>query len=100
MKYFIIEGSFAKDHPTGAVLETAIKAHTDYLQAGLDSGTILFAGPKARSGGGFIIVKYEDERDAQDLCDNDPMFKSGIQTYDITEFFLHDCQDPLRYWFG
>jgi len=99
MKYFVVEGIFSENHPKGAALEAEIKVHVEYLRAGIDSGTILFMGPKTESGGGFIFVKGEDKQDIQDLCDNDPMFKSGTQWYKITEFRLTDCQDPLRYWF-
>lgn len=99
MKYFIVEGSFANDHPTGAVLEAGIKSHIEYIQTFFDSGMVLFSGPKIGSGGGFIIMRCSDAKEIRNFCDNDPLFRSGIQTYRVTEFVLHECQDPLEYWF-
>ncbi|WP_020613780.1 YciI family protein [Sediminispirochaeta bajacaliforniensis] len=96
MKYYVLEGTFAKDLPEKSELQKAIDAHLEYLKSGFDDGSILVSGPKAEIGGGIIVVKCDD---IEKFCDGDPLVKAGIQEYRITEFKLHNCQDYLKMWF-
>lgn len=96
MKYYMLEGSFAKELPEQGVLQKAIQDHLAYLQIGFDDGSILVSGPKAGAGGGIIVVKCED---IEKFCQDDPLVKAGIQEYRVTEFKLHNCQDYVRSWF-
>ncbi len=50
MKYYMLEGSFAKELPEQGVLQKAIQDHLAYLQIGFDDGSILVSGPKAGAG--------------------------------------------------
>ncbi len=96
MKYYMLEGSFAKELPEQDTLQKAIQDHLAYLQIGFDDGSILVSGPKAGAGGGIIVVKCED---IEKFCQDDPLVKAGIQEYRVTEFKLHNCQDYVRSWF-
>jgi len=96
IKYYALEGSFIKNLPEQKILEEAINAHLEYLDEGFKDGSVLFSGPKIGSGGGIIIVKCED---IDKFCEDDPLVKTGIQEYRVTEFKLHKCQDFLTHWF-
>ena len=96
MKYYVLEGTFAKDLPEKSELQKAIDAHLSYLKIGFDNGSILVSGPKAGTGGGIIVVKCED---IEKFCNDDPLVKAGVQEYRITEFKLHNCQEYLKTWF-
>jgi len=96
MKYFMLEGSFAKELPEQRELQKALDAHLEYLHTGFDDGSILVSGPKVGAGGGMIVVKCDD---IEKFCSDDPLVKAGIQEYRITEFKLYQCQDYLKVWF-
>ena len=96
MKYYVLEGTFAKDLPEKNAMQKAIDAHLAYLKNGFKDGSILMSGPKAETGGGIIVVKSED---IEKFCNDDPLAKAGIQEYRITEFKLHNCQEYLKTWF-
>jgi len=96
MKYYVLEGTFAKDLPEKSELKKAIDAHLEYLKSGFADGSILVSGPKIGTGGGIIIVKSVD---IGKFCNNDPLVQAGIQKYQITEFELHNCQNFLKIWF-
>lgn len=96
MRYYMLEGSFAKELPEQGKLQKVIDAHLEYLQIGFNDGSILVSGPKIGAGGGVIVVKCDD---IKEFCSNDPLVKAGVQEYRITEFKLHDCQNCLKSWF-
>ncbi|WP_319559737.1 YciI family protein [Marispirochaeta sp.] len=96
MKYYVLEGTFAKDLPEKSELQKVIDVHLEYLKSGFDDDSILVSGPKAGTGGGIIVVKCDD---IEKFCDDDPLVQAGIQEYRITEFRLHNCQDYLKNWF-
>lgn len=96
MKQYILEGSFAEGHPTGAAFKEALDAHHAYLQAGFEDGTVLFAGPKVGGGGGVIVVKSDD---IETFCANDPLTTAGVQVYKIIEFKKFSCQESVKSWF-
>jgi uncharacterized protein YciI len=96
MKYYALEGTFAKDLPKKIELQKAIDAHLEYLKFGFDDGSILVSGPKIGTGGGIIVVKCND---IEKFCKDDPLVQAGIQEYRITEFKLHNCQDYVKGWF-
>ena len=99
MKYYILDASFVDEHPLGETLQTAIREHLKYLEAGIKSGQILFSGPKVGSEGGVIVMKCQDYDEVQHFCDNDPIVIAGIQQYNSIEFKPHTCQKKVESWF-
>lgn len=97
IKYYVLEGTFAKHLPGEDKLKEAIDAHLKYLDHGFKDGFILVSGPKVGVGGGIILLKTND---VAKFCREDPLVIAGIQEYRITEFQFYNSQDALREWFG
>lgn len=96
MKYYLLEGIFVENHPTGEELKKAMANHFAYLKVGLENGSVLLTGPIPGGSGGIVIVKSSD---IQKFCDDDPVVKEGIQQYRIIEFSSNDYQECLKQWF-
>lgn len=97
MKYYLLEGTFVDNHPTGDSLKKGMTEHFAYLKIGFDNGSVLLSGPVAGGGGGIVIVKSED---IQKFCNEDPIVQQGIQQYRILEFSSNDYLDCLEQWFN
>ena len=97
MKYYLLEGTFVENHPTGDILKKAMGEHFAYLKIGLENGSVLLTGPITGGGGGIVIVKSED---IQKFCNEDPVIQQGIQQYRILEFSSNDYLNCLEQWFN
>ncbi|MDL2236227.1 YciI family protein [Christensenellaceae bacterium OttesenSCG-928-K19] len=96
MKFYVLEGSFVENHPTGEAFKKALDAHHEYMDVGLKDGSVLISGPKVGAKGGVIVVKTDD---IVGFCNNDPFVKEGVQEYRVSEFSMFDCQDFVEGWF-
>jgi uncharacterized protein YciI len=95
MKYYLLEGEFTDNHPTGDDLNKVLAEHGAYLTNDANKVNVLLAGPKIDRSGGIIIIKSDD---IQDFCYNDPLIKHGVQTYRISEFSINEYSDLLTQW--
>lgn len=100
MKFYAVQSTFIKEMENGPELQQAVKAHQQYLQAGFASGMLLFSGPKVGQRGGVIVMKAESLEEVEAFFAKDPMQVAGIQSYQIVEFALFNCQDAVRPWFS
>lgn len=98
MKYYLLNGRENENAPQGIDFQETLDAHHAYTDKYFADGTILLGGPKA-AGCGFMIVKAETEEEVREFVANDPFVKSGMQDYDIIEFFMFGCQEPVKEWF-
>ena len=99
MRYFLLNGTFKADRPQGPEFKAALDAHHEYNAGLMKSGKMMLGGPKP-TGSGIMIIKCEDEVEAQQICDNDPFVKLGVQTYDVIEFKKFSCIEALNDWFN
>ena len=95
MKYYLLEGEFIDNHPTGNDLDKVLAEHGAYLKNDTNKANVLLAGPKTDRSGGIIIVKSDD---IQNFCDNDPLIMHSVQTYHISEFSINEYSEFLEQW--
>lgn len=95
MKYYLLEGKFVANYPTGNDLEKVLAEHGAYLTNDANKANVLLAGPKTDKSGGIIIVKSDD---IQGFCNNDPLIKHGVQTYHVSEFSVNEYLECLEQW--
>lgn len=98
MHYYILEGTFKENHPTGPAFKSALDAHHAYLKSYFESGQVLVSGPKAAGGGGVMVIKFENEADVETFIADDPFVTSGVQEYRVTEFRVFDAQSCVNGW--
>ena len=58
MKYFIVEGTFAKPIEQYSNIEELLKGHFAFSERGIQEGWMLFGGPKL-PGGGFSLLRQK-----------------------------------------
>ncbi len=101
MRYFAVESTFLQPVAVSPEeLQRLIREHQRYLARGFAEGWILLSGPKAGGGGGVIVLKAASPEAVEAYLAADPMKVAGVQEYRPIEFNLHDCQPPIREWFG
>ena len=98
MKYFILNGRDSENAPEGVDFDAVLAEHKVYTSKFFADGTLLFGGPKP-AGSGVMVVRGESEEWAKEFGENDPLVKSGLQKYDVIEFYMFKCQDSVREWF-
>lgn len=99
MKYYVLDGCFLETRPQGAEFKNALDAHHEYLLPYIESGAILFSGPKIGGGGGFFVMKCDDDFDIEKFCAEDPMVTSGVQIFKISQFKSLHSHPLLEGWF-
>ena len=97
MKYYVLDGTFVDNHPTGHDLETILADHAAYLTNDVNRDNILAAGPKADRSGGIIILRSDH---VEVFCANDPLVRKGAQRYRILEFSVREYVESLEPWLG
>ncbi len=95
MKYYILEGTFIENHPTGDELKKVMGEHFAYLKVGLENGSVSLSGPKTGGDGGIVIVKSDN---IEDFCNEDPFVRQGVQKYRVLEFSPNEYLDCLKEW--
>ena len=98
MHYYILEGTFRENHPTGPSFKAALDAHHAYLKPYFESGQVLFSGPKTAGGGGVMAIKFENTEDVEAFIANDPFVTKGVQDYRVTEFSVFGTQPYAEPW--
>lgn len=100
MKYFVTESVFNDPLPVSPeeLEKTYIPMHVAHINAAIDRGQVLLAGPKVESGGGFIVVKAESREELDKFVSADPFVIHGIGRPIIQEFLLNDRAPCIRDW--
>ncbi|WP_293373457.1 YciI family protein [Nevskia sp.] len=83
MKHFLVESTYLVPLAT---LETVRGAHRVYLQAGIDQGMVLCAGPQASGVGGVILVRGDSQETIEAFFASDPYVREGFARYRYVEF--------------
>lgn len=98
MKYFIVDGNFAKPIEKGPAFMEVLKRHHAFTGKGVDEGWILFCGPKP-TGGGVFVAKAESQEELEAKFENDPFKTEGINIYTFSEFKKAAGQPEIVSWF-
>jgi uncharacterized protein YciI len=80
------------DKPTPAE-DATMQAHFQYLSLGINTGSVLLAGPCLDETFGLIVLQAEDEAAARDFMYHDPAVKANVM---IAE--LHPFRLSLKSW--
>ncbi|MBA4286286.1 MAG: hypothetical protein C0434_12215 [Xanthomonadaceae bacterium] len=83
MKHFLVESTYLVPP---AALEAVRGAHRVYLQAGIDQGIVLCAGPQASGIGGVVLVRGDSQATIETFFASDPFVREGCATYRYVEF--------------
>jgi len=83
VKHFLVESTYLVPLAT---LEALRGAHRAYLQAGIDQGIVLCAGPQASGIGGLILVRGDSLATIETFFASDPFVREGCATYRYVEF--------------
>lgn len=68
--------------------DDVLDAHRHYLQALLDDGTLVAAGPVANPPEGLVVLDAEDEAAARTIVDADPAVSDGGQTATVRQWMV------------
>lgn len=98
MKYFIVEGNFAKPIEKGPAFGAVLAKHHEFSAKGMAEGWILFCGPKP-AGGGVFVAKAESQEALEAKFAEDPFLIEGINAYTYTEFKCFNSIDEVKGWF-
>lgn len=83
MKHFLVESTYLVPLAT---IETVRAAHRAYLQAGIDQGIVLCAGPQASGVGGMILVRADSQSTIEAFFASDPYIREGYARCRYVEF--------------
>lgn len=88
MKHFIVDLTYRVPLPR---IEESSAAHRTYIQAGIDRGLILCAGPRVPRDGGVIVARADSLATLEAFFALDPYLSEGLAEYRYMEF------QPLRH---
>jgi uncharacterized protein YciI len=97
LKHFVIELTYRV--PLSRIEESSA-AHRTYIQAGVDQGLILCAGPRVPREGGIILARADSQATLEAFFAADPYLREGLAEYRYLEFLPLRHQAALADWVG
>ncbi len=76
-------------------IDLNLSAHRNFLQKYYDLGFLITSGPKNPRDGG-IIIALTDKASMEKIIQEDPFYKLGLATYEITEFEVVKTCEALK----
>ena len=96
MKYFLIEGIVNNPEKINDLI---MNEHQNYTKKAMNDGLILISSLKSDMTVSVTIAKSINYDTIKLFYENEPFFKQGILTYNISELDIHyHCQD-IKKWF-
>jgi uncharacterized protein YciI len=95
MKHFIVEITYRV--PVEQLVEVT-PLHRAFLQAGYDSGLLLFSGPQVPRTGGMVVARAASLEEIQGFFAGDPYQTQGVATYRFVEFNPVKSQAFMEPW--
>lgn len=89
MNYYYIDIDIVENNLTEEELNLQLTSHLRYLDKYFDDNTLLLGGSKTTKNGGFVIAKFNDEKQATEFFENDPMYKAGYLQVEVTPFNVY-----------
>lgn len=71
-------------------------SHAEWVNQGFKKGWFLAAGPKTKTGGGFILVKSMPSNELDQFINADPYVIEKVAVYEVTEFEIKAVADGLE----
>ena len=65
------------------------------IAEGIESGMVLFAGPKTQEGGGLFIARAESRDALESYINRDPFTVYGLARFNVTEFLMKDRSEAV-----
>jgi uncharacterized protein YciI len=97
MKHFLVESTYLVPL---VELEQVRGAHRVYIQAGIDQGIVLCAGPQATGAGAVILMRGDSQDGIEAFFASDPYVREGCARYRFVEFNPVLCSPLLAGWTG
>jgi uncharacterized protein YciI len=95
MRHFIVEITYKV--PAEQMTEVT-PLHRAFLQAGYDSGMLLFSGPQVPRVGGMVVARAASLEEVQQFFANDPYQLNGLADYRYVEFSPVKFQTFMEPW--
>ena len=76
-----------------------MKDHQAYTMLAMKEGKVLFSSLKEDMSASVTILKEENEQAVWEFYRNEPFFKNGILTYNISELQVHYHYQQSNDWF-
>lgn len=73
-----------------ALYEPHLPDHLAYLQLLKQRGVLVLSGPFADRTGGMVVICTETWEEANNIAQNDPLVRSGVDRYDLQEWRITD----------
>ena len=85
---YVVRPAFDREFQRNATSQErmVVGRHSDYLEALLDEGKLIFAGRCWDGPFGIIVIQAADEAEAQQIVDEDPSVMAGVQTAELHPF--------------
>ncbi len=96
MKYFLIEGIVNNPNKINDLI---MKEHQNYTKKAMEDGLILISSLKSDMTASVTIAKSINYDTIKLFYENEPFFKQGILTYNISEIDIHYHYQDIEKWF-
>ncbi len=98
MKYFLAQSIMNSPLPVPAedVPRVYIPMHEKHIASGIESGIVLFAGPKVQEGGGLMIARAESREELEAFLSRDPFTQYGLAQFKVKEFLMNDRSEFVK----
>lgn len=98
MKYFLAQSVMKSQLPVPAdeLPKVYIPMHEKHIASGIESGMVLFAGPKTDEGGGLLIARAETRAELDAFLDSDPFVTYALASFEVKEFRMNDRSEFVK----
>jgi uncharacterized protein YciI len=96
MNHFVVTFSF--NVPVESIGEDLINQHLARLMKGYKLGYVLLFGPREPEDGTLAIIRAESRQSLASALASDPLLKTGIATYEFSEFIPVRFPTSLQGW--
>lgn len=97
MKYYLAQSIMLDPLPVPAedMPSKYLPLHEKHIAEGIESGMVLFAGPKTQEGGGLFIARAESRELIEEYISRDPFTVRGLARFNVTEFLMKDRSEAV-----
>ena len=96
MKYFLVEGIILNPNKMN---ESMMQEHQKYTESAMKKGKVLFSSLKSDMSASVTVFREENEQAVWEFYHNEPFFKNGVLTYNISELQVHYHYPNINDWF-
>lgn len=78
-------------------VDAFIPEHVDYLNEQYAKGHFILSGRKEPRTGGVIITTISDRNKLSEVLAQDPFYREGLASYEVTEIVLTKASEKLEF---